>query len=1164
MFISKVKLSGFKSFSEETTLSFDHDLNGIIGPNGSGKSNIVEAIKWVMGENSSKSLRGSGMNDIIFSGSSTKASKNIAAVTLFLKVDSKAISTSSKKYSRSGNIEVERQIVRDTGSTYRINGKEVRAKDVQFLFADLSSGSRASNIIDQGAVGNLITQKPSERRKILDEAAGISGISARKVESKNKLEATKRNLSRLADILLDNKDRLSKLKKQADTAIKFREANDRIDKLNKDIAFAKLQKAVGNKKNITNKLEENSKKCSENINILNKIDIKMKNNEDILEKLKNESRIYNQDSHNKINTIKQTNLEIENNIKQLESLKSLKEQIKKNENFQKEILKNSLSRLKVLENELSEIKKIENNESFQSSEKEYDKLQSAFLKSNELIEEDSSKLLNKKELVSNKEYQKTLLIKKLNDLENECENIRKSIEKKESFYKNNNYFFDIEKNKVKVKNKNIEIKLQLQKDKKKLKEYDSLAISAKNEIEKILLQQNQQNEKIYKIKNQISVYSSLGFNDTEKNIIKSIIINSKYKLAFYLALGDGIEASKDKNSPVIWNNILNKATSPLPENVICANKYVQGPAEIDLFLSQVGIVNNNADGNRYQAQLKPGQMLVSQDGALWRWDGLYIKDGKQTITYKRIASTTKLISLEKNLKDENIKANKLSNIKKLIDKKYQNIEKEIQKISKKINIAENTIISNNEKLIEIEKEFLIKKSKKELDLEEINKEILLINEKNQEESNLKSEIELLQSMITKESGEIVNIKKIFSIKNKENLSLKDKYENFRIQFEINKKQRDAETIRKEKIEEEITATQRQIKNTQNILLTLNNDIKKANYEESILLKNPNDSQQKIVALNKSIELNKVKLKETDLLIKKEKTDLEVISQKYQNIKIKLDALKEDTIRKEAQLEQLDNYIKIEEDRIESDLRITKEVIKNSINKIDYTQLDIKTSEIILRNLKNKVDNIDDINLTAEKELEELENKINNILVEEKDLNNAAKKLEKAIDELNKEARNRIINTFSSINNTFSVLFKKLFDGGKAYLELIDSEDPLEAGLELLVSPPGKKLQRISLLSGGEKALASLALIFSTFINKQTPICILDEVDAPLDDFNVERFCSLLKETTKMTNKKFLVITHNKITMGYMSKVYGVTMNEPGISKLVSVNLDKVGSEFAAE
>jgi chromosome segregation protein len=227
-------------------------------------------------------------------------------------------------------------------------------------------------------------------------------------------------------------------------------------------------------------------------------------------------------------------------------------------------------------------------------------------------------------------------------------------------------------------------------------------------------------------------------------------------------------------------------------------------------------------------------------------------------------------------------------------------------------------------------------------------------------------------------------------------------------------------------------------------------------------------------------------------------------------------------------------------------------------------MDIKNEEMHLRNLKNKIDSIDDINLSAEKELIELENKINDVIVEEKDLNNAAKKLEKAIEELNKEARNRIVNTFTNINNTFSDLFKKLFDGGKAYLELTDSDDPLEAGLELMVSPPGKKLQRLSLLSGGEKALASLALIFSTFINKETPICILDEVDAPLDDFNVERFCNLLKDASKITNKKFLVVTHNKITMGYMNKIYGVTMSEPGVSKLVSVNLEKIEPVFAAE
>ncbi|MBF96886.1 MAG: chromosome segregation protein SMC [Pelagibacterales bacterium] len=1164
MFISKIKLSGFKSFSDETVLNFDYSLNGIIGPNGSGKSNIVEAIKWVMGENSSKSLRGSGMNDIIFSGSTTKASKNIASVTLFLKIDSKDISSSSKKYINSGNIEVERQIIRDTGSTYRINGKEVRAKDVQFLFADLSSGSRATNIIDQGSIGNLITQKPSERRRILDEAAGISGISARKIESKNKLEATKRNLSRLADILLDNKERLSKLKKQADIALKFKEANERIGKLNRDIVFAKLQKAFKNSNNIKRNLEENSKILSEKLNLLSKIEVKKRETETMLENLNNESREINQENLNKLNTIKQTNLQLENNIKQLESLKNLKEQIKKNDDFQKEILENSLSRLKVLEEELIKFKKIENTEVFLNSENEYKKIHNQFIESSRMLDDNSLKLLSKKEIVSNKEYQKTLLLSKYDDIENECETIRKSIIQKENFYKNNNYFLDIEKIKIKVKNKNVDIKSQINKDKKKLEEYNVAAISLKAEFDKIIFQENEQNLKVYELNNQVSVYTSLGFKNTKKNIIKNIIIDSEYKLAFYLALGDGIEASSDKNAPVAWNNPTNNSVYPLPEGIICANKYVKGPKEIRLFLSQVGIVNNNEEGYRYQKELKPGQIIVSKEGSLWRWDGLIIKDGMQTITHKRIISTTKLIELEKKLKSENIKSKKLSNIKKQLNKKHQHLEIEIKKIIKKNNLSENLLMSNNEKLVEIEKELLLKKNKKELDLEEINKERLLLEEKTIEGSKLKKEIKLLKDFITKESGEIVNIKKVVSTKNKENNILKDRYENFRIQFEINKKQKDAETIRKEKIEEEIFATKKQIKNTEYTLLALKDDSKKADYEESIILKKPDDSEKKILDVEKSIELNKIKLRETDIHINKNKSELETIVDRHNKFKVRIDSLKEDAIRKEAQLEQLNDYLKTEEERIVTDLRISKDEIKSSINKFDYSNIDIKNSEMLLRNLKYKVDNIDDINLTAEKELKELENKINTVLIEEKDLNNAAKKLEKAIEELNKEARNRVLNTFASINSTFSELFKKLFDGGKAYLELIESEDPLEAGLELLVSPPGKKLQRISLLSGGEKALASLALIFSTFINRQTPICILDEVDAPLDDFNVERFCSLLKETTKITNKKFLVITHNKITMGYMNKVYGVTMNEPGISKLVSVNLDKIDSEFAAE
>ena len=1164
MFINKVKITGFKSFSEETVLSLNDHLIGIIGPNGSGKSNIVEAIKWVMGENSSKSLRGSGMNDIIFSGSSTKASKNLASVTLFLKVESNNISTSTKKYLKSDYLEVERQIIRDAGSTYRINGKETKAKDVQFLFADLSSGSRATNIIDQGTIGNLITQKPNERRKILDEAAGISGISVRKVESKNKLEATKRNLARLADILLDNKDRLSKLKKQAETAIKFKEANNTINKLNKDIAFAKLQKAILNSRSIKEKLKDSSRKYSEKQHELNELEIEKKENTDALERLKSSCREMQQDNINKLNYIKQANIEIENNKKQLESLKNLKEQIKKNENFQKEILENSVSRMKVLENEFSKNQKDKTFEDFADTEKKFNKLKNEFLELNNKIEENNLKLLNKKELVSNKEYEKSMLSKKSEDLNNECKQIKKLILQKETLNQRNSNSILLDKKKLKLIRQNEETTLQVKEVKEQLKEYEEVADTTNREMDKIVSQYDHFSEKIDNIKNQITVYSSLGLNSRKLSIIKNITIESGYNLAFLLALGDGIEASKDERAAVVWNNISDKKINPLPEGVISIKKFVNGPKEIQFFLSQVGIVKNHSDGEKYHSELKPGQILVSKDGALWRWDGLHIKDGKQTITYKRIISTTKLIELEKLLKIESIKIKKILDIKKRVENKYHNLNKEIIKLEKKLSVLENFLIENNQKLLELEQNILINKKEKEFEFEEIVREKHILKEKLQEKMEIENKISDIENLVTIESGQIISIKKFTSIKNKENNILRDEYENFRIQFEIFKKQKDQETIKNEKIEEEIFVTKKQIKSTKNILVSLSNDLKKADYEENVLLKNPDHNNDRINDLNKNISYNKKNIDKTEVSIKEIESKLQLLANKNQSYRMKLDGSKEDIIRKESQLEQLDDFIITEEERIMKDLNISKNEIKNSLETIDFSNLDIKNSESTLRNLKQKVADVDDINLSAETELRELENKINAVLIEEKDLSNAAKKLEKAIEQLNKEARNRIINTFSKINDTFSALFKKLFDGGKAYLELIDSDDPLEAGLELLVSPPGKKLQRLTLLSGGEKALASIALIFSTFINKQTPICILDEVDAPLDDFNVERFCDLLKETTKITNKKFLVITHNKVTMGYMDKIYGVTMSEPGISKIISVNLDKIESEFAAE
>ena len=375
MYISKLKMHGFKSFADNTVISLNSGLNGIIGPNGSGKSNIVEAIKWVMGESSSKNLRGSGMNDVIFNGSASKASKNIAQVVLTIKVEENNLSQTNKKFVKSGLVEVERQILRDTGSTYRINGKEVKAKEIQFLFADFSSGSRASNIIDQGTVGNLVTQKPSERRKILDESAGISGITARKVESSNKLEATKRNLQRLSDILSSQRERLYELRKQAEKAKSFKSNQRRIDDLIKSVSVAKLNKS----KNLLESVKDNYRFNSSQLVIVKEIEKKISTDLDTIKESIGKIEARKKELSEK-NFVLQLNIEkvgyqISNNTKELDSLKSLEEQINNNILFQKDILKNSISRIQSLKSRKSEFSEFKDVKSSFLIENNFGKIQ---------------------------------------------------------------------------------------------------------------------------------------------------------------------------------------------------------------------------------------------------------------------------------------------------------------------------------------------------------------------------------------------------------------------------------------------------------------------------------------------------------------------------------------------------------------------------------------------------------------------------------------------------------------------------------------------------------------------------------------------------------------------------------------------------------------------
>ena len=1166
MFISKLKMSGFKSFADETNVTLESGLNGIIGPNGSGKSNILEAIKWVMGESSSKNLRGSGMNDVIFNGSASKPSKNIAQVVLTIDVNEKDLSKNNKRFVKSGVVEVERQILRDAGSTYRINGKEVKAKEIQFLFADFSSGSRASNIIDQGSVGNLVTQKPLERRKILDESAGISGITARKIESTNKLEATKKNLQRLSDILSSQKERLAELKKQADKAKSFKLNKKKITELIKDVSVAKLSKSRKQLENLKRTYLDNKSQLNEirksTANVSNEL-ILAKNE---LKKIENEEKKLKETNLVSELKIEKIGYEISNNEKELLSLKNLEEQIDKNISFQIDILENSESRIKKLKDKQKEFLNIKSIENADLIKNNLNKSQNSLQKQQEILSDLNNNLTLKKETITRLNYELETKEKKVEQICEEVNSIKRSLKNISKEKKVNFVYNDLFKNKESLEVTKEEITKVIEKDNNFFNDTKSSLDKLSNDILKLNHEESALKDKINKLEKEFSSVSSLGFQNKSDNILKYVSIKKGYELAFYLAIGDGIEACKENNAenPVIWRSPKNIKMPDLPNNLKSLSNYVKAPIELKNFLSQVAVVISNEQGNKISNVLKNGQLAVTTSGSLWRWDGLHIKEGKKTITYKRITSTTRLLELDKEIKNQNIILNRIINEKVKIQKIFNKNQSLFEELIKKIETNQKRVEEIKFELNSIENKLFLNKSTLEKEKDELIEKNNLLKNKNEEYKTLKVDIKDLKSKISVNSREIIDTKNIFFLEEKKIKEIRLNLDKQQIDFAVCKQKQDAEKLNIRKVLLEIKDTEYQINKTNSTIANLNENLKKVSKNIINNKSRPKDYSAKISSIKDAVNNNNKIIEELKNTFKKKSEIVNSLDKKLsiQNEKIK--NLTEITIRKEIQQEEINNFISYEVNRIKEDLEIKSEEIEKLVVENANKEIDIKETESLIKKLKFKNELIGNVNLYAEEELSNLESKVKDIIIEEKDLINAAKKLEKAIEELNKEARKRVKETFVKMNSTFSKLFKQLFGGGKAYLEMVDSDDPLQAGLELMVSPPGKKLQRLSLLSGGEKALASLALIFTTFINKVTPICILDEVDAPLDDANVEKFNRLLKEVSTASEKKFLIITHNKITMSNMNKIFGITMMEPGVSKIVSVNVDRQTSVHAAE
>mgnify|MGYP001194807976 FL=1 len=853
MNFKKLELVGFKSFFDKTTFFIQDGLTGIVGPNGCGKSNIVESLRWCMGETSAKSMRGSGMEDIIFSGTSNKPAKNISEVTITVDNSKKE---GQGRYIEMDEILIKRRIEREKGSKYFINEKEVRAKDVQTFFADLSTGAHSPSIISQGRIGLIVTAKPQERKSVLEEAAGISGIHLRRHEAEMRLNAAENNLKRADELKRQQEKQLENLQKQAEEATKYKKISEEIKSVEAGLYHLKLQ-------DIEKETNEIKKKLSEVDNDMAVVKTDIAHNNELIEDENKKLQPLRDKKIENLSTLQKINLEIENLNEEEKRVKDLNIKL--------------ISNIKVIQSDLEREKSI----SLDAS-------------------------LNEKRI----------------------------LEEKNELLKTEKQLFDIEK---------------------------------KSEIDLDVSKSDLKDQ-------QIKLDSFLGKK------LESIDLKGQAK---------ALKEFEEINNFAIQN----LKSSNIDEAIKNLDKLN------NLFKSQIENINN-ADRNDLTVDLQKliSDITLSQE----KYATSYGKN--QSIRSDSVKRKERIKNIDKEL--ENWKDLKL------------NSEKMILELSKRV-------------------------KKLELELEE--------NQKNPEQ---------------------IGISKGQNIQNLENT----KKQNEELSSEIEK----AETK----------------------YLSMNEKLKTI--------------QEKFTVLRE----NKARLGATIEGIDQRKMDLIYL------------------VKNELKIENINNLL------LQSDLR--------DIEKMPS----VEDQEKKLANMKKDRESLGSVNLRADVETEKFKTTIKKMEDDRADLVSAILKLKTSINELNQKGRERLLDAFNKVNRKFNEVFTKLFNGGSAKLELVDSDDPLDAGLEMLVSPPGKRLQSITLLSGGEQALTAISLIFAIFLTNPSPICILDEVDAPLDDANVTRFCSLLDQLISITKTKFIIITHHALTMSKMNRLYGVTMPEKGISKLVAVNLQK--------
>ncbi|GGL68045.1 chromosome segregation protein SMC [Wenxinia marina] len=1145
MRFTRLRLNGFKSFVDPTDLIIHDGLTGVVGPNGCGKSNLLEALRWVMGENRPTAMRGGGMEDVIFAGASTRPARNFAEVSLSID-NSERLAPAG--FNDTDALEIVRRITRDAGSAYKVGARDVRARDVQMLFADASTGAHSPALVRQGQISELINSRPTARRRILEEAAGISGLYARRHEAELKLRGAEQNLARVDDVVEQLAGQLQSLARQARAAARYREIGAKLRWAEGLLLYRRWKEADEalaaaaaelKARTVAAAQGEAGARAAAKARADAEAALPPLREEEaiaaaVLQRLEVQRGALDDEAARAaqaIETLTGRIAQLGRDIEREEALnRDAGETIAKLEWEAKELAKageghdGRLAAAVEAAREAGEVLSEREGDLGRATE-DMARLAARHQSAQRLLE-DSRRTLDK----TNAEAARAKA--QLTDATAAAERAEAELAAAA----------EEETAAVAMAKRADEALLGAEKARSETQSRESDARARRSEAE----------GEASALRAEAQALARLVDRDAGDGtqVMDRLSVAPGYEKALGAALADDLRApAVGADAASGWVELPGyEAPQPLPQGVDALTNWVSVPGVLARRMGQVGLIDA-ADGPRLQAALRPGQRLVSREGDLWRWDGFRVGAADApSAAALRLQQLNRLSELRNDLEHTEAQAAGARQAHEALGRRLAELTEADAKARTARRDADRLVAEANRRLNRAEADRDLARGKREngaLALRRYEEEAMAARKALAEaEAGAKG----LGDLAAARSG-VEDLKTTVEAARITMMSRRSAESELRREGE-------ARTRRAQEVAKEVSGWKHRLETASKRTAELAERRDEAAAQLAEARQVPADVDRRRADLDaKSAEATARRAKSADALALAETAARDAALYERDAERAASEA-REARARAEAKAEAAQETVTAAAARIEEEQETTPAdlLARLDADPIDLPGVEAMESEVAA--LRRQRDALGAVNLRAEEDAREVETEHDTLVREKADLEEAIRTLRSGIASLNREGRERLLTAFEQVNENFSMLFTHLFGGGEARLELVESDDPLEAGLEIMCQPPGKKLSTLSLLSGGEQTLTALALIFAVFIANPAPICVLDEVDAPLDDANVTRFCDMLDEMCRRTETRFLIITHHAVTMARMDRLFGVTMGEQGVSQLVSVDLRK--------